>query len=527
MARRKHFKGKQKQSYHGRKQDKRPSAEIEERATNDYEWYAQTPELLRDAASLPFSFATGTTYSLGISDVLTSEFSGIDQTVPGIMTLEIAPIPGYAHSPNAPINIAATSQYSFVRHANSGHANYDAPDLMLYMLAMGNIYSYINFLQRVYGTAMVYTHQNRYLPRALVNAQKVDFDDVYNNLANFRYGINVLIHQAASLACPANMTYFRRLAFLFSSVYAEGESAKSQLYMYVPDGFLKFQETALESGGHLSYVPLLPGGTNTLLKVDDLLNYGRSLLSPILASEDMNIMSGDILKAYGANILKLEMLPEVYTIAPVTNLDVLEQFQNARWLGVRPTSIAITQDTNMGSLNIDLTVNSPMYEMAASTKKHLLNTILVSPGPGDVIERTRLKMGVVVQPAHSGQANPYSYIYGGSEICLFLKYYKIDPQDPTSAIMYEVSPTYTVNNITPNISELAAQLKEHCALENFKFHPMKYYFNGPQTSSQTTVEELAQAIDMDNYTVFDNQLLEKMNEAALLSLFNVNSVAKF
>lgn len=283
--------------------------------TNDPSWYAVDSSLLRDAASIPFSRAVGTQVPLDFnSAAFWDEGTKVEYSVPGVMTLEIIPTYGSIEDKNSPINVAATATYSFIRYANSGHANYDSVDLMLYLCAMSQVYSYINYLQRIYGLATLYSQRNRYMPRTLLYATGVDPDDVINNLANFRYGINVLINQAASLSVPANMPIFARQAFLYQNVYSEGQTVKDQMYMFTPEGFLFFHESADPDGaGSLELNHL----GHTRRKCSELLEYGQRMLQPILQSEDMNIMSGDILKAYSANsLIKLTSVPEDYSVAP-------------------------------------------------------------------------------------------------------------------------------------------------------------------------------------------------------------------
>lgn len=306
--------------------------EVEESPTNDPKWYETTPQLLRDAASIPFSNATGTSFNLnfygdGIAPVT-------EQYVPGIMTLSIIPTIGGDQNFNSPLNIATNALYGQVRKANSGAANYDAPNLFMYCMSIAQIYAYINHLMRIYGTAQLYVHYNRYVPEALLNAMNVDFSSVQENMADFRYGINVLIHKASSFACPASITYFNRLAFLFAGIYSEGESIKDQLYMYVPYGFMQLTEQDSTPGWNLQFKAFpAPQSGKSYLTVSQLLNYGTELITPLLQSEDFNIISGDILKAFGSNILGLQSLPETYTVLPVTDLAVLEQMQNADIVG--------------------------------------------------------------------------------------------------------------------------------------------------------------------------------------------------
>lgn len=507
------------------------------RGGNDPAWYAQTPELLRDSASLPFSHAAGTTARVNYRNILgdtVDTFLEGSFTSPGIMTLQLVPMPGYATDPTSPLNIASTSLYSFIRHANSGSANYDSPDLMLYCLAMGQVYSYINWLIRIYGSMFVYANMNRYLPKGLLIAQHVDFDDINQNLADFRYGINVLIHQAASMAVPATLTYFQRLAFLFSNIYAEGESIKSQLYMYTPVGFMQFQETAETTGGSLTYIPLPGIGGSSLLTCKQLLAYGQSLLSPILAAEDCGIMSGDILKAYGsAGVLKLSPIPEMYQIIPVTNLEVLEQFQNANFVSNIQTA-NITQDPNLNCLVTTFKVASPKHpnttEYAINVPEdHILTTILTEPNAGDVIERTRMMLSV--RDCTVVGDNIIWTIDGCSEVATACHIYVMQPTgapnpgygfvDVPLPQTYIVDPNGNALSGTLNVAIIAA----HCYAENFKFHPVMYYYTAA-SSEANTLTLTGFALDLDNYTIVHKDTLDQMNLAALLSMFNVNSIAK-
>lgn len=323
---------------------------------NDPAWYSMTPELMADAGRIPFSWSVGAPFRTK-NKLLTN------QCVPGILSVELCPAYGWADSATDPLNIAAFELYSYVRHANSGSPNYDAPDLMLYVLAVSNACSYIEFLRRVYGVVNVYSQRNRYLPKALVEAMNVDFDSIHQNLADFRYGINVLINKLASFAAPTELTIFNRHAFLYSQVYTEGTSVKDQLYIYNPKGFGRYILTGNKfsdaPAGALALVPFDPGVLDTIVvdqntpptlsgkkfTAQDLINYGRMLMQPLLESEDLNIMSGDILKAYGADrIFKYAFIDENYTVTPTFDIGVLEQIKNAKFYRT-----ALYNSTNVGN----------------------------------------------------------------------------------------------------------------------------------------------------------------------------------
>lgn len=494
-----------------------------DRGNNDPSWYTQLPEIAAPAANIQFNFAAGVPFELSFkydnsTNVVANKF-----VVPGIMTLSLIPLPGYTSAGESPVNVASRNLYSFIRHANSGSANYDAPDLMLYCLAMGNVYSYINFLQRIYGSIFVYANMNRYLPKALLTAQGVNFNDVEEHISDFRMGINSLIHKASSLAVPSNLAYFQRLAFLFSNIYSEGESIKSQLYMYVPDKFLQFSETGSKYGGSLQPMTWNQGGTSMTVK--SMIDFGNSLLTPILNSEDMNIMSGDILKAYGtAGILKLAPIPEMYQVVPVTNLEVLEQFKNANWIGSSRNSLVmeVTQDSTSGYLvtTASATFAPTDAHVPMIPLDHILNTILTAPNVGDVLVRTR---GMFTSEITSVTSTSIDMVFNfPTEVGSELKIWQYD--ENMNIQRYNVPQTHILNNIQPGGNDTTGSIiSEHCQLENFKFHPIVYYYDKLPDGTYVLLDF---ATDMDNYTIIAKQTLDKINESVMLSLFNVNNIAK-
>lgn len=496
------------------------------RGGNDPSWYASNPALLRDSASIPFSWAIGSPINLDMPNM------AVAWSIPGIMTLDIIPQFGNGVDPNSPLNLASTSVYSFVRHANSGHSNYDAPDLMLYIAAMTQIYSYINWMQRVYGCATLYAQGNRYLPRALVESQGVDYDDIYNNLANFRYGVNALITKAASLAVPATMPIFKRHAFLYQNVYIEGPSVKDQLYMLNPDGFYMFGFD-VDHAGMLTYVPIssfLTESSATKLTSKLMLEYGNSMLDALVLNEDINIMSGDILKAYAGNIIKLTPLPEIYPLTPVFNAAVLEQFKNATvfmsenvgGLDIKQNSTkAFLESRPMWTTNSAITTKYPTLTvdrqkllMNYYKGRRILSSIAPEPNQDVVIEDTRLM--AAFDP--NGATESTSYILCGSEIVVNMRYWIYMYNEKNEGHLYN-SRLYSSQLVAPET--VGARISDLARLKHFKYCP---------AICALVASDSGYAIDIyydaDNFALIDYQTLYKMHETAILSMLNVASVAK-
>lgn len=313
--------------------DKRAGKAVEYSDTNNPMWYAHNKQLLDATASFPYSWPVGARLHTDDPTIDTS-------SVPGIMAFYVVPSVGIAKDANAPINVAARNIYSYVRHANSGAKNYDSIDLMKYYIAMDSCYSYLSFLQRLYGVVRLSSITNRYYPQALVQAMGVNYDSVYGNLADLNYMINAFAVKIQSMCVPATMSYFIRHAWMYSGYYLDSESDKAQLYMFTPQGFFVYTEPESPTAGEklwpLVYTEFVTKGTapGPGLTYQDLVNFGNTLINPILASEDFNIMSGDTLKAFGDNgIIKVDVLATDYTVLPSYDEMVLSQIMNATMLG--------------------------------------------------------------------------------------------------------------------------------------------------------------------------------------------------
>lgn len=483
--------------------------------SNDPSWYATDPALLRDAANIAFSYPNGRPIDMDIPG------QSHTRVMPGLITVELLPTAGWSNDPHSPLNVAAMSMYTFVRKNKAGSLPFDAPDLMCYSLAMADMYSFINFLQRIYGLASLYSQQNLYIPRALVEANYVDFDQIINNLADFRYGINLLINKAASLAAPANLSLFTRRAFLYQNLYTEGTSIRDQLYMYVPRGFWAF-DTETPEGTRLRCKPFGPEKHN----VTTLLNYGNLLISGIVNDADAQTMSAFIYEAYGPDgILKLQSMPESYAVAPIYDIGVLEQIKNAvvapnfNVFEITRKSCGIYQDATKGYL-----ISSPKLGITKSNftnpenainlmcGKKFLTTISANPDAALVMESSRLMIQGKEYVAGEGSTGTME-IYTGTELAINCAvWYYDEGMELTSEDLGYLTRATGVE-IASNMASL---------LSSFKFHPevnlLVEYTNGTY--------KVYDVSDLDNFTVITANDLIRLHEAALMNEFNVPKIGK-
>lgn len=343
---------------------------------NDPKWYALNEQLLKDAASFPYAWPLGNKLNFGQYTTHINRGS-----LPGVMTMHWIPTIGYSEDPTSAVNVASINTYTKVRHDNSGHANYDHADYMLYLLAMDSVYAMHAWMRRAYGVALTYSNVNRYYPRAVIQSMGIDFADLQSNLANFRAYINQYAVKASALAVPAKMSYMTKHYWMSEGLYYDSMQDKAQTYLFNPLYFYQFQLSTDEVPvGKLVPKPLfgtrLMNGFNipktageamyqNNLKVADIIKYADELLAPIIADEDFGIMSGDTLKSFGVGgCYTLPFTEETYTVLPSYVPEVLDQIQNATFIGMpNLASAEITQDvsSSIGSNNLGTLISKPTF----------------------------------------------------------------------------------------------------------------------------------------------------------------------
>lgn len=500
--------------------------------TNDPAWYARYPELMRDAASLPYSIPTGTKISWDVdtdagyplTEKSNSVYVNAFQSIPGIMTIGIAPAIGVSKDATTPVNVAMKMLYTKVRAENSGARNYDAPDLMLYCLSMDQIYSLITWFNRIYGTLMLYSQVNRYMPKALLDAQHVDFDDLILHINDFKAFLDTATAQAAVFSVPNDMALFNRHAFMYQNIYKDAESPKSQLYQYAPRLFYQYDE--LNGAGYLKAIDIIANYPNSM-KFTDLVHLFHSLMDPIIASEDFNIMSGDILKAFGeGGLIKLQIMPQGYTVFPIADYEVLTQIKNATMtnftttllLTIGSSNLDITQDANVEFLVYDPYFTHTSTPSVAMVHDRMLSTYKTAPEPADNMVVTRLMYTLHENEDMTDPSNPIYEVHFdavGSEYVtsVAITQFHYDANGAWVAVSTNINVmSESILGATLN----AGQVHRLWMAKHFDYCPAIYMLL--KGSNQTLFYPF---FDTDNWTIVHSYELEKMHRTALMSLLRV------
>lgn len=524
--------------------ESRSGADFFQGRPNDWRWYAQNEQLVTDYASYPFGAPVG--------NLLQSGLASIDAgSIPGVMAFPFIPTIGVADNENAPINVAMRKLYSFVRHANSGASNYDAPDLMLYMLAVDSAMMFHSFLKRAYGVMMDYTAFNRYYPRALVTAMNLNFDDIERNLNDFRGYINQYAVKLSQLWVPNSMSYMARHTWMCEGLYTDSNTAKAQTYFYYPAMYLQF---ALDNDGVGSCEYVYPPNKATL---SSLITFGNSLLNAMIPNEDFGIMSGDILKAFGeSGIVKVSGITEDYRILPVYDQEVLSQMENATLFRDQDMSSNITQAKAVGTGYLIATpkIGTSISGFTAAipsqyqknladaahaplTANHLLNFHHGNVTPSEVMVATRLTnvCGPVTSVTTSSVGSNFgitaysSLLSCGSEICLAAQMYNYVMVQGSLTLKVDLVYTNMNKLLTGSIDSAAASVGSFVGvltkLATFDWHPqiIPIVFQDSAESGTDVSWSSPQGylMDVDWFTPLNEMNLRNMHMTALLSEFSI------
>lgn len=515
---------------------------IDESKTNAYSWYAKFPQFTRDAGTIPFGLPVGQCLTLP---------NGDGYYTPGLMRLTFYPTIGYSADLSSPVNRSAIRFYTFLRDVQKAAAKYDAADIMMYLMALDSCYMFYSLIRRIYGVAQLYTPLNRYYPTALLKLMGVD-PSVADNLAELRAYINRFALSLASYAVPMDFDITARHMWMCEGLYLDSNTTRAQTYMFVPEGFWKYNNT-VATGSELNFVPWMPQGDTTTpaYTLADIKSIGWQLMTAILGDQDTGNISGDLYRAYGdGGVRKLPETPDLYTILPVYDQTVLSQIENCTIMGqfAKGYTPVISQNpsVNNGAIlfqpefgnkpfvnsnnEISYTLN-PFAELNGA----LVNLHWDSPTPEQVIEATRL---VVCDTAgkfvNSGKTIKPTVF--GSDIIATMstaQYINGENMFVWSTNNQWIPTKYQTTSDSDDAKTFAADLNNMFVLMSFDWCPQMYLFSAsPDTVTTPTTEENMHlnfkqvGADVDNLTYVSAPQIAMMHEASLFSLFDVPQVAQ-
>lgn len=493
-------------------------------AMNDFGWYNSIPQLLNSAASIPYANVPGQNIDLGTryqinvgigSNPLTVQ-ENVGNTIryPGLLSMDWLPSVGYSDSNTSPVSLAAKEIYSKIRAAYSGTIPEDAPDLIMYMMAMDSVFSYLSYLKKLYRALGSYSPFNKRMPQLVLESMGVTETEaaaLRADKANLLFAINNLIAMSRKLTVPDVMSVLARHYWMSSNIYADANSTKCQFYSFNLTHVYKFDETG-EKGGALRCVSMPTDHT-----VNGYYTFGSDLIEAIAGSLDGYTINGHLMRAYeGTKRFEVDDLSANEYLDIVYVPEVLQQIHNMQILGNKITNSNwdITQEPTTNAV-----LHSPVSEVKPADGQGMVNipgpkslvlldSMSVTPTVEDTTIATRLTYAAVAAPAVTGNSVTTKVDCGTEAVWSSTLYLYDESVDKVQ--QYTLYSTYLARgSLTDN------QYAGLMLMSNFDWAPLCIVFEPQQGGHYPAFF----GGDITNPTTITPEALRNIHRACLLSEF--------
>lgn len=461
-------------------------------------------------------------------------------TIPGVMAIDWGPTIGYSKTNMDAAPITGQEIYSKVRAAYSGGLDADAPDFIIYLLALDSVFSYIAALKRIYRILTAWSPENYATPDVLLSAMGFSqgaIEILRSQRMQLWQAINELILQSRKFRCPKEFDIMERHYWMNDNVYTDAASVKSQFYVFNMASIYAFKllptldDATIKAGG-LTVIKTPWMEFNQACTVDTLYNFGNQLIQNLVSWDDAFTISGYLTRAFeGVPTFIVEELSQGEILTPLYNEEVLTQIENAHAV---PDGSGWISGASTITLNMDVQQN--VSENLVATKNGLSNT--VSPGQdvalqavlnsrsdapsvADVVVMSRLHcMSEVTSTTPGTTITSNVTFYTGTEVVWSIRIINSAITNGTSTIK---STDYT-NQIVPSEIALPASVAGTSvssvgrifAVDAFDWHPIVLIRHSDM--------KLSVYGDVHNLTVVDKNTMIQLNKICVLSELNAYSI---
>lgn len=481
---------------------------------NDWTWYAPSEQIAKDLASIPFNLITGTIWDSTVKQVKQSTGASMKTTAPTVMAINYALYAGgEVTSATDSINMAAKQLYTAIRKSNSGAKVYEATDVMMYVLAMREVYALYFQIKRILGVVNAYSFLNRAMPEGILHALGLTDEaitDLRSNLASYRGRLNLIAASINSFAIPKYFKVFLRDAYLSSYIFADSTSLAGQLYAFKLSWTRRWDGTAASSGSALVADPI-----TSISSINALMDKLQGHIDALFYDTDINTMAGDVVKAFPeSDLYKLGETPEDYVVVPGYDEDVANQINNMVWLAVEDfiqdnSELDISQEDGLIDSVYKFSSEHPLAT-AFTTDNLIFNSHKDNPDFTDVLEWSRLYN----VPLATNTDNTEFSILGGSELITNVEIIHLSVNDGT----YRKNNIYSGLTIAMDSAPSESTLLQMINTPVFDWHPYIYVY----ATVGGKVLQMGYMGDLKRCTFIKPQTLQRIHNAAVYALFNTD-----
>lgn len=388
---------------------------------NDFSWWSKVPELLRDAANFKCNYVAG--------DRIAG--NDIPFVVPGVLAVKMKSVYGCDAKATDPINVWARDLYLKMFHNYRPASGYSASDLAIAVLAAIEAVKVIAKYERIYGIINRYSRLNINMPLVEASALGLSASTVsylQGHMSDFRYDLNFLIRKAQRLCVPKDISALADAISLFGYEYLDHENARAQIIMFDSDEFGVYSDTALSSGGSISFNEFTASNLFDFTG-DNMCTALSDVLDALLGSDSIQRIYADMVVWFGQDaMLAFVPIPEDYIVAPAYSESMLHKLHNLECINGDYTSKLTSWASDLLSDNdrdIVLNGNYHIYQV---------NDIVVTRGAltgTGAAEPIIYKNGKILASTSTDIIN--------NTTCHLLDTYRVDPDAEviTEGVMYK------------------------------------------------------------------------------------------
>jgi len=514
---------------------------------NNPAWHSPDAKLLEQSASLSWSYQTGE--SIETSSVIGQGFSRAK--LPGIMTIHEKIACGslqYQGSGRVvdfqqPATIAANTLLTEMRSRARLRNTYDAPDVMIHMAAMSNLYGGIVFAKRLAATAKLFAYQNEYIPKDLFAAQGFDWRWFREHLFDYVSELNVIISEVNKVYVPARMHLNDLINERWSNYYSEGGSIKDQIYLFTPAMLCAIDYTpTTDWASCLVPIMVMPGkwtdltnltsttyDPNSLYTGDDLLKALVYMLNRIVNHDATPDITGDMMNCFGESdrFLIPACDPSMPAI-PVVNEEILEtihniKFSSAVWFNystyagatdaasLKFKTIQLPTTNEIGDYNNFSVPNGTYLNYAEYEHDFKLLDVHKDPNPYKTMEITRCRNNIIASGTDANIGRFVSVDMGAELICAVTVWTRTASTNVLTPV-----PVYNFINIAN-----ATWYSVIAATTPFHYAPLQLPID---VNTGVAANDTWYIGETDEYAEIPDRALKNMNRISLMTLFGAYSV---
>lgn len=476
-------------------------------------------------------------------------FGPIAQTIevrgiPGIAVINMIPAIPVSQSGSSTLQQSAYQTWTKVRDAISGTRSYDPVDLQLMSIAVSQAVACATWIKRFFNFAFTMSPFNRYAPERLFAAMHCDYQDFIKKLPEYRAQYNRITINLSRIYANTENNYHKMIRSVFAGVYAE-PGQNGQLYLYSPGGFYKYAWTTDEKGikvgslvfqGNNPNDRTKPVGDSVILTMAEILHDYELLVDALITDGDINTMSGDILKTYGAQAqvmlpLALETDSDLPRVSPID----LAQFQmsyvplnNSKFIDfgtitqTDATYITFAPKLEISAESIPLyNVDNASTEASKEKMKRIASLVFHC-----TTQRNRILLNDVIdldQPSNVAEVLRNVPIFADYSLVDFEDMIQArETGDPITIDLWSTTGLLPFSIVSYQIDsyDLIEDAGSTEVLRNYNFLPMRVFWKQITTGEEGSIEDVHLDANVNDYYTLSRDQVCRIQDVMALSMFS-------